>query len=181
MQTPFLIGDKIYLRPLERADSALAQAWLNDPEVTRTLRRYWPISLRAEEDYIESIQKSEHDLALVIVLKAGDRPIGLAGLHQIDFKDRHAEFGIGIGDKGEWGKGYGTETTRLLVDFAFATLNLNRVHLHVYANNPRGERCYEKVGFRKEGVLRQHCYREGRYWDSTCMAILREEWERARS
>ena len=181
MQTPFLIGDNIYLRPLERADAALAQAWLNDPEVTRTLRRYWPISLRAEEDYIESIQKSEHDLALVIVLKAEDRPIGLTGLHQIDFKDRHAEFGIGIGDKSEWGKGYGTETTRLLVDFAFATLNLNRVHLHVYANNPRGERCYEKVGFRKEGVLRQHCYREGRYWDSTCMAFLREEWERARS
>ncbi len=178
MQTPFLIGTNIYLRPLERSDAATAQAWLNDPEVTRTLRRFWPISLRAEEDYIESIQKSEHDLAVVVVLKAEDQPIGLAGLHHIDFKDRHAEFGIGIGVKSEWGKGYGTETTRLMVDYAFATLNLHRVHLQVYAYNPRGQRCYEKVGFRTEGVLREHCYREGRYWDSIVMGILREEWVR---
>ena len=80
-------------------------------------------------------------------------------------------------DKGSWGQGYGTEATRLVVQHAFATLNLNRVWLEVYEYNPRGLRAYEKVGFRKEGVKRQDNYRAGRYWDTIVMAILREEWD----
>jgi len=81
------------------------------------------------------------------------------------------------GEKAEWSKGYATEATHLLIGHAFETLNLNRVWLHVYDKNPRALRAYEKVGFKKEGVLRQDHYREGRYWNTIVMAILREEWE----
>src|SRR5438477_214806 len=77
---------------------------------------------------------------LSIVLNATDRLIGVAGLHSINQKDRHAAFGISIGEKEEWGKGYGTEATRLIVGYAFETLNLNRVWLHVHAHNERGIR-----------------------------------------
>jgi len=55
-------------------------------------------------------------------------------------------------------------------------LNLNRVALRVYEDNERGIRAYEKVGFKREGILRQDIYREGRYWNTFLMAILREEW-----
>src|SRR5206468_7752591 len=75
-----------------------------------------------------------------------------------------------------WGKGYGTEATRLMVQYAFDTLNLNRVWLHVLEYNERGIRCYEKVGFKKEGLLRQEHFRDGRYWDTHLVAILRDEW-----
>jgi RimJ/RimL family protein N-acetyltransferase len=67
----------------------------------------------------------------------------------------------------------------MLVRHGFETLNLNRIWLHVYANNPAGVRAYEKAGFRREGVLRQSCYQGGRYWDTIVMAVLREEWNAA--
>ncbi len=177
MQNPFLIGTKVYLRPLEREDAKQCVAWFNHPEITRLLFMHRPMNLRAEEEFLDKALQSEHDLTLGIVVQATDRLIGGTGLHQIDFKNRHAGFGITIGEKEEWGKGFGTETTRLMVQHAFETLNLNRVWLHVYEYNQRGIQTYEKVGFQKEGVLRQDTYREGRYWDTIVMAILRREWD----
>jgi ribosomal-protein-alanine N-acetyltransferase len=177
MQNPFLIGAKVYLRPLEREDAPVVLPWFNDPEVTRTLLRYRPLNLREEEAFLDSVAQSEHDLALGVAVRATDELVGVTGFHHMDFRNRHCSFGISIGAKGEWGKGYGTEATGLMVQYAFDTLNLNRVWLHVYEYNQRGLRAYEKVGFKREGVLRQDCYREGRYWDTIVMAILRDEWE----
>jgi ribosomal-protein-alanine N-acetyltransferase len=181
MKNPFLIGTKIYLRPLEREDAKQCAGWFNHPEILRTLLAYRPVNLRAEEEFIDKALQSEHDLVLGIALQGSDRLIGGTGLHQMDFRSRHASFGITIGEKEEWGKGYGTEATRLMVGHAFETLNLNRVWLHVYEYNQRGIRVYERVGFRKEGVLRQDTYREGRYWDTIVMGILQEEWDARRA
>jgi RimJ/RimL family protein N-acetyltransferase len=177
MQCPFLIGSSIYLRPLEREDARLLVPWLNDPEVTRQLRRYQPMTLAAEEEFLRRMSESPLDVAVGIVLRADDRLVGATGLHQVDARNRHAEFGIFIGDKSVWGKGHGTEATRLMVRHAFDTLNLHRVWLHVYEYNERGLRVYQKVGFRTEGRLRQDTFRDGRYWDTIVMAVLREEWE----
>jgi RimJ/RimL family protein N-acetyltransferase len=176
MQCPFLIGSTIYLRPLELADGPTITPWLNDPETARFLRRHRPISLIQEEEYLKHVATSEQDLALGIVLRDGDRLIGATGFHDVEPRNRSASFGIVLGDKTTWGKGHGTEATRLIVGYAFETMNLNRVWLHVYEYNPRALRVYEKVGFRQEGRLRQDTYRDGRYWDTIVMGILREEW-----
>src|ERR1700757_943589 len=111
MKNSFLIGNKIYLRPLEKADAGSFLPWVNDPDVTRTLNIYRPMNLLAEEEALTRITQSEHDVALGIVIKANDKFIGATGLHRVDLKNRHASFGIFIGDKEEWGKGYGAETT----------------------------------------------------------------------
>ena len=177
MKTPFSIGTKVYLRPLARDDAPLLAQWINDPEVTRTLLMYRPMSLHAEEAWIASLGTSPDEVVLGIALKHSDALIGSTGLHRIDWKNRHASFGILIGVKDEWGKGYGTEATTLMTAYAFETLNLNRVWLQVYDNNARGRRVYEKVGFQTEGVLRQETYRQGRYFDAFIMAILRQDWE----
>ena len=176
MKNPFLIGAKVYLRPLEREDAPLFVPWLNDSAVTRTLVLYRPINLQTELDFIDRIYKSEHDVVFGIAVRGTDTLIGVTGLHQIDYKNRHAVFGIFIGEKNEWGKEYGTEATALITGYAFETLNLNRVALRVHEDNERGIRAYEKVGFKREGVLRQDIYREGRYWNTLMMGILCEEW-----
>jgi RimJ/RimL family protein N-acetyltransferase len=106
----------------------------------------------------------------------GDRPIGVSSLDHIDAVHRKAEFGISL-EKGSWGQGYGSEATRLMVDYAFITLNLHRVYLRVFEFNERAIRCYLKAGFQKEGLLRQEHYTEGRYWDALIMSVLRPEWE----
>jgi RimJ/RimL family protein N-acetyltransferase len=176
VKNPFLIGTQIYLRPLEQADAPLLQPWMNDPEVARNLRRYRPLSRRDEEAFIDKVGKDEHAVAFGIAIRESDRLLGATGLHDMDFRNRHAQFGISLGDKNEWGKGYGTQATRLIVGYAFETLNLNRVWLHVYEDNRRGIHCYEKVGFKQEGVLRQDIFREGSYGNTIVMGILRAEW-----
>jgi RimJ/RimL family protein N-acetyltransferase len=181
MDNPFAVGKRVYFRPLEREDAALVQPWVNDPDVTRTLRTHGPLNRRAEEAFIDRVTQSPADVVAVIVRRDVETAVGLTGLHQFDFKARHAVFGITIGDKQAWGLGFGTEATFLMVRHAFETLNLNRVMLQVYEQNDRGLRTYEKVGFRKEGVLRQDYYREGRYRDTIIMGILRPEWDEVRA
>jgi len=176
MVVAFLTGEKVYLRPLERTDADVLLPWVNDPEVTRTLLLHRPMNREAEIEFIDRAAKSEHDVVAGIVEKSTDQLIGATGLTQIDVRNRHCQFGIFIGAKDLWSKGYGTEAARLITGYAFDTLNMNRVWLHVSDNNTAGIRAYEKIGYRKEGVLRQAMYREGRYWDIISMAILLEEW-----
>ena len=176
MKVIFLDGEKISLRPLGRGDAELILPWVNDQEVTRTLLLHRPINLESEEEFLAKAATSQTDFIFGIVEKTSDRLVGVVGLPQIDYRNRHSSFGSFIGDKSKWGKGYGTEATFLTVQYAFGTLNLNRVWLHVSADNPAAIRAYEKVGFRKEGLLRQHLYRDGQHLDILAMAVLRDEW-----
>ena len=175
-----MVGEKIYLRPLEREDAAIFVPWVNDPEITRNLILYRPMNRDMEEEFIARASKEQGGMVFGIALKKDDRLIGNTALHAVHTKDRNAGFGILIGDKTEWDRGYGTEATALMVEYGFRTLNLNRIWLHVYEYNARGRRAYEKVGFRVEGTLRKHCFRDGRYWDVIVMGLLREEWEKGR-
>ncbi|HET7224107.1 MAG TPA: GNAT family protein [Candidatus Eisenbacteria bacterium] len=181
MKNAFLSGRRVHLRALETADAPLIITWFNDPEVRRTLQAYRPMMVETEVEWLERMAHSDRDLALGIVPRGSERLIGVAGLHGIDPRHRHAGFGIAIGETSEWGKGYGTDATQAMVDHAFLTLNLNRVWLHVYEFNARGRRAYERVGFQLEGTLREAYFGEGRYWDVHTMAILRADWERRRA
>ena len=176
MRNPHVIGERVYLRPLERADAAVLEPWFNDPAVTENLVLRRPVNLDFEEEFIAALMKDEHRLVLGIALQAGDALIGTVGLEDIDFVNRQAQFGIAIGERGEWGKGYGAEATRLVVAHAFRHLNLNRVALHVYETHTRAIRTYERAGFQREGVLRQSRWQATRYIDTIAMAILRQEW-----
>jgi RimJ/RimL family protein N-acetyltransferase len=99
------------------------------------------------------------------------------------YERRHrfkAEFGIVIGDKGKWSQGLGTETTRLVVGYALGELKLNRVELTTAEENERAIRCYEKIGFVREGIKRQDRILDGRFSNTLMMSILREEWKPAK-
>jgi len=177
MKNPFLISERLYLRALERDDAATLAAWINDPEVNNTLAFQYPLSVAAEQDWIETITKDRDQISLGIVVREEDRFIGALSLREKNERDRHMTFGIAIGDKTQWSKGYGTEATALLMSHAFQTMNLNRVILHVLSENTRAIRAYETVGFKREGLLRQHQFRDGRYQDVVAMALLRDEWK----
>jgi len=181
VRNPAVAGRTLYLRPLERGDSDSFQLWMNDQEVARNLLVHRPVTQDDQARFTESAIAGGDptEAVFAIVRKKGDLLIGSTGLHAIDWRRRIAAFGIEIGRKEEWGKGYGTEATALVVAYAFRELNLNRVWLHVYEYNTRGIGAYERVGFRMEATLRQDCFCDGRYWDVHHMGILRAEWERA--
>jgi RimJ/RimL family protein N-acetyltransferase len=180
MKHPFLVGANIYLRALDRSEASIVLPWVNDQRVIRNLLIHKPTSLAAEEAFIDSVTRSDTDVVMGICEGSSDRLIGACGLHRIDPKNRQAMYGIFIGEAEARDKGHGTEVTSLMVTYAFATLNLNRVWLHVYEDNKGAIRAYEKVGFKQEGVLRQDNYREGRYGNTVVMGILRSEWKAAR-
>ncbi len=176
MQTPFLIGPRLYFRALERSDARQVVTYLSDPSVRRTLLFHRPMSVGQEEAFLEALGKDEHQVVLGIARHGQDGLIGSTGLHKLDFRSRHAELGLLIGDRSAWGQGFGTEATRMMLDYGFGTLNLNRIWLQVYSSHAAAIRVYEKAGFRKEGVQRQQHFTDGRYEDGVLMGILRSEW-----
>lgn len=103
--------------------------------------------------------------------------VGTVGLHGLREIYHSAEFRILIFHPDAIGKGIGTEATRLLVDYGFSRLNLNRIWLGVHEDNKGAIKCYEKAGFKIEGRLREELFTHGKYWDAVRMGILRKEWE----
>ena len=175
-----IIGERVRLRAIEREDLPRFVEWLNDPEVRHGLALFLPISGAEEEQWFENMLKSpanEHPMVIEILTENGWSPVGNCGLFGIDGRVRMAELGIFIGAKDHWNQGYGTEAVRLILNHGFNTLNLNRIALRVYADNPRAIRAYEKAGFLQEGVLRQAHYQAGEYVDVFLMSVLREEWQ----
>jgi UDP-4-amino-4,6-dideoxy-N-acetyl-beta-L-altrosamine N-acetyltransferase len=177
VQTPFFLGPRLYFRPLEREDAPRLAAFVNHPDVRRNLLVHRPMNTAQEVGFIDTLTASQRDVMFAIVLRDGDRMIGTTGLHDMDFRSRRATFGMLLGEPSEWGKGYGSEATRMVLDYGFGTLNLNRVQLEVLEHNVAGLRAYEKAGFRREGVMRQHHYVDGAYVDTVVMGILRSEWK----
>ena len=169
-----LAGQKVCLRPIERSDIPTFVRWFNDPEVTRYLQTYMPMSLAEEERWFEEYLGDKSQRIFGIVTMDG-RLVGNIGLHRIDWKDRQAMLGIVIGEKECWGQGFGSDAIRTLVRFAFREMNLYRVYLTVYEYNARALRCYERCGFQLEGRMRRAHFHDGSYHDELMLAVLREE------
>mgnify|MGYP001025961013 CR=1 FL=1 len=176
MNVPFLTGDRLFLRPLDEDDLDRCLRWINDPEIMVALGRRSPMNRSMEREWLAGRYKDESDLALAIVLNEGNRHIGNIGLHGIDHVNRSAEFGILIGKKDVWGGGYAPEAARLILDHGFSQLGLHRICLRVFSFNDRALRVYEKLGFVREGTLRESYFRNARFHDTLVMSILEDEW-----
>jgi UDP-4-amino-4,6-dideoxy-N-acetyl-beta-L-altrosamine N-acetyltransferase len=180
MPPRFRIGNRVYLRAPEEAEIDLFLAWMNNPEIYRYLNRIRPVGRAEEKEWIGNLHKRENDVVFLIAAKEGERPIGCCGLHRINHPNRAAQLGIVIGEEEFQNRGFGREAMDLLCEYGFQVLNLNRIGLEVYDYNERAFRCYEKVGFRREGRLRQARFWEGRYRDILQYGLLAEEWRERR-
>ncbi len=170
-------GERVRLRAIEKSDVPTFVRWFNDPEVRKCLLMYVPFSTMQEERWVEGLADRQ-DYVFAIEAQAGEKwvHIGNTGLHQIDWKNRLAVLGIMLGEQPYWGKGYGTDAVRTMLNFAFRAINLHRVELEVFEYNPRAIRCYEKAGFQRDGVRRQSHFYDGRYYDAYLMSILQGEF-----
>jgi RimJ/RimL family protein N-acetyltransferase len=173
-----LTGELVTLGAVERDYLPRYVEWLNDWEVRRFLAPTLPhpLTMQDEEEWFNRQRGDQDSRIFAILTRAEGKLIGNCGLHNIDRINRHAIFGIFIGDKSYWGKGYGTDATRTLLRHAFEEAGLHRVELQVFSFNPRAMRVYEKVGFRLEGTRKQALFREGTWHDEHIMAILCDEW-----
>ncbi len=176
-----MIGRQVYVRGLDRDDLAPMVEWISDHEVTRLLfMGDRPTNVELLQEQWEHDQRSPKDVVLAVCAKDDDLFIGTTGLYLINWIARTAEFRIFLGNKDYWNRGFGTESTKLMVVYGFDTLNLNRIWLGVNADSKGGVRAYEKAGFLREGVLRQEQYRNLRYYDVIRMGFLRSDYEKVR-
>jgi len=177
-----MVGERVALGPDRAELLPTVRRWLDDFTVRRTLGGPplpWTheamAALRAEGD-------DGGRRALFIIYRRADwRPLGFTAWQEIDFCARTAEFVIAIGEADCRGRGYGTETTRLMLDYAFTALGLHSVMLTVYATNPAGLRAYTRAGFREFGRRRQSHWQGDRLWDTVYMESLAREFVRPQS
>jgi RimJ/RimL family protein N-acetyltransferase len=173
-----LSGDRVVLRAIQREDVPRLYELFEDLE-TKYLLDNDPAkaeSLAAAEAEFEDRLEEKNSNTAFFAIEADGEVIGSGGLHQIDHFRRLCEVGIGLG-RDYWGRGYGQDTVRTLVDYAFTHLNMNKVCLEVLADDERAVGAYKKAGFVEEGRLRQQAWVNGRYEDTMMMGILRTEWE----
>jgi len=170
-----LVGEKCYLSPISLDDTEKYTEWVNDVEIGQfVLFSHGVYDIDKEREVLKELMKSGTIFA--IIEPQTNKVIGNCGLHDINEIHRRATFGIFIGDKTYWSRGFGAEATSLALDFGFNVLNLNNITLEVVAYNHRAIKCYEKVGFRYVGTRRNYVYIAGQHHDVMIYDILASEF-----
>lgn len=175
----FLETERVQLRALDINDSAEFYTWSCDREVTQfSLSSYaYPQSKADIHSWLSGINDNQKCVSFGVCCVETGKLIGYAGIASISALNRSGEYFILIGDKAYWGKGIGTDVTKLITDYGFNTLGLHRIELTAYVTNPSAIRAYEKAGYAHEGVKKQSGYRHGEFVDKVMMAVLAPDWQ----
>lgn len=170
-----LSDGKIYLRRLEESDLERTLVWINKPEIYLRIGVNAPISRTQQESWFRGLQKQTDKVVFAVCEVQGDRHIGNVSLDTIDSRHRTARLSIFIAEATQRGGGLGNRAIRLLLEYAFDSLDLNKVWCKVTHDEENIPSFYEKLGFRVEGKLRQHEFIDGAYVDKVLLGILKEE------
>ena len=175
---PILIAERVRLRPLRVADADDLFALQSDVRVMR----YWSHPAWTERDQaVQRIEQLENDRATsefytwAVTQDGSDALIGTVSLFAIHREQRRAELGYALASA-LWGRGYATEMLRPAIDFAFNTLDLERLEADIDPRNEASCRLVERVGFVREGLLRERWRVAGEVTDSAMYGLLRREY-----
>jgi RimJ/RimL family protein N-acetyltransferase len=183
MITPNLLrGEQVRLTAPTSADLPIITRWWADPDFLR-LYNTAPAAPRNEDQLsrrFDFSHTSPDNFLFAIRLLAEDTLIGLLEFDGVDWSNRTTFVSIGIGEAEYRGRGYGADAMRVGLRFAFHELNLHRVCLTVFSYNAAAIALYERLGFVREGVYREHIERDGQRFDMILYGLLRREWESSR-
>jgi len=173
-----LEGETVYLRGIEIEDADEYYKKLKDASFeSEFLTGTKIIKTKAGlQGYMNHIVSDSNRLDFFIVSKDGDEIIGDVSVNGIDWTNSNANIRISIFDKINYNKGYGSEAMTIALNYGFGMHNLNRIELDVYSFNERALHVYEKIGFKKEGTLREKLYFNHKYYDAVVMSILKREF-----
>jgi len=173
MMDSVLTGEKTYLRSLEREDLSRTWEWMHRPDVYERIGVLVPFSHSQQEVWFENLQKAKDKVVFAICRKEDNEHIGNVSLDAIDHRYRNARISIFLAVPEARGKGYGSDALRILIRYAFDFLNLHRVWCKTDADDESLVRFYQRLGFAREGTLRDHEFKCGRYVDKALWGILR--------
>jgi len=171
-----LTGEKILLRPVELNDAEKFYKWRNDLQLKKLAMMHpFPVTLESEKEWIESIsKKKDNQLIFFSICERKDgNLIGFVKLFNINWVHRFCYFGIVIGEDSARGQGYGFETLKLISEYAFDVLNINKIILEVININQTAIKLYKKFGFKEEGLLKEQFYFDGKWYDILIMSLFK--------
>lgn len=165
---------KISIRKFEKSDISNKVKWINDPLNNTYLHYDLPLEIEKTGIWFEN-NKDRTD-RFDAVIEVDGKPVGLIGLLSIDKKNKKAEYYVTIGEREYLGRGVAAEATRQLLECAFSQLALERVYLYTEVENTPAVRSYERIGFKREGVLKRDLFSKGRFVDRYIYAITKEDF-----
>jgi len=176
---PSLETERLFLRPLTDLDLEFVFRHFSDPDVNRYLLDEEPVTTREQAQEIIDFYLAPGDKPYnrwVIVRKNDMRAVGTCGYHQWQRVHQRAEIGYDL-EKASWKQGIMTETLRAMLQYGFEQMKLNRVEALVYVENEASVRLLGRLGFQKEGLLREYCRRCDAYYDHWLRSLLKAEWK----
>ncbi|CCQ34716.1 putative acetyltransferase protein [Halorhabdus tiamatea SARL4B] len=172
----FLRGEAVTLRPIEEDDATFLAETINHPDVWPSLGAYKPLNHSQEREWIESLGESD-DVHLLVC--AEDEPVGTVGLNGINDVWGTAELGYYLHPDAQ-GNGYARDAAERIVRYGFEDHRLAKVYANVYAGNDASQGVLESVGFKREGVFRDHAHVRGERVDVYRYGLLAEEFDAER-
>ncbi len=165
-------SDLVCLRMMTKEDTDRIVAWRNQDFVRERFIYQKPFTREGHLKWMETQVETGRVVQMIICLARTGQAVGSVYFRDIDREHRKAEYGIFIGEEDALGKGIGTQTAYLALDYAFHELKLHRVMLRVLADNVRARKSYEHAGFTEEAYLRDDVFLDGKFHDVVLMAVL---------
>lgn len=164
--------ERLLLYPMnERFISEAYLQWMNDSEVCKYLETNMPYGKSELEKFIRE-QVDSKTFFWAITIKDTNHHIGNIKIAPINFKHQIGEYGILMGDRQNWGKGYAREASLAVIDFCFNALGLRKITLGVVKDNIAAIKLYSSMGFNTEGIYKMHGIYDGKYCDAIRMALF---------
>lgn len=176
MKAPFLESDRLIFKPLSTKHLSQNYVnWLNDPDVYKYLETGGNYTISMLREYLTSVEKTDI-LFWAIHLKENDLHIGNIKIDPVNTRHNFAEYGIMMGCRSEWGKGYAKEASLKIIAYCFTDLKIRKITLGVVEDNSNALNLYKKLGFITEGVYKNHGYYQGKYCNTVRMALFNPEY-----
>ena len=174
-------GKLVGLRAVEREDLSLFRDWRNIVEFRRCFREVRELSLSDQEGWFDSLRKTKHiNFMFTIVDLKTNLPIGAAGLLYVNWINRAGDFSFYIGEGESYidDKGLAREAASLLIDYGFKNLNLHKIWMELYEFDKKKIDFFKtEFNFKQDGLLRDNCFEDGRYWNSLIISLLAKEFK----
>jgi RimJ/RimL family protein N-acetyltransferase len=167
-------GNNIILRPLRMDDWGRTLQWRNDLNIKfMAMMHPYPVTDLLEKEWYEELLKNKSNKVIYFAIAdKDDSPLGYIFLYKINYIHRNCYLGIVIGDIEQRGKGYGTESIKLLTQYTFKTLNMHKITVEVINKNSHAIKVYEKLGFVNEGCMKHQFFSDGIYYDTIIMSLF---------
>jgi hypothetical protein len=168
---------EVKFRAVEREDLKQLRDWRNLVDLRKNTREYRLLNMLNQEEWFKQISLARPPQDIMFCIEAENRLIGVCGLTHIDWKERHAEVSIYIGDSIMRSKGYAEQSIAFLLDYGFKTLGLHRIYAMIYEYNEVSIKLFEKCDFKYEGKHRKAHFYNGQFWDELIYGILSDEYD----